>query len=220
MLTLIADRLGVISASCFGVKSKKSRLRASTQPFTCSDFVISKKGERYRVESAEIVDAFYPICEDVVKLSLANYLCELTMDTACAEDGGALSLLLNTLYVLAYREIDMRLVKAVFEIKLAELSGYAPQVAECIRCGREDGLTAFDGYGGAVCDSCKTASDTPLSEGARRVICHILQSGDGKMFAFSVSDEVKRELGRLSEKYILAKSERSFRSLDYLKSMM
>lgn len=221
MLTIIADGLGVISASCYGVKSKKSRLRASTQPFTCADFVFSKNaGGRFRVEAAEIVDAFYPICEDVVKLSLANYLCELSMDTCPSGDDAVFSLLLNTLYVAAYRDTQVRLLKAVFEIKLAELLGYAPAVGSCIRCGSSEALSAFDTFGGTVCAACRVPRDIEISEGARRAIFHILTSDGGKIFAFSVSDEVLRELGRLSEKYILSKSERSYKSLDYLKNIM
>lgn len=211
----------MISASCYGVKSKKSKLRAASQVFTCCDFVLSKKnGDIYRVESAEIVDAFYPICEDVVKLSLANYLCDLSLEASQSDDGRILSLLLNTLYMLAYKEYEIRLIKAVFEIKIAQLSGYEPVMDSCIKCGREDELYSFTLDGGMTCKVCRSPWDIPVSGGLYRAVRFILEAEDSRIFSFSVSDEVAKELYSLSEKYILAKSERSYKSLDYLKKIM
>lgn len=221
MLTLLSGGLGVISASCYGVKSKKSKLRAASQVFTCCDFILSKKnGDVYRVESAEIVDSFYPVCEDIVKLSLANYLCDLSLEASQSDDGRILSLLLNTLYILAYREFEPKLVKSVFEIKLAQISGYEPSMDSCIKCGMSEGLSGFDLSGGMTCKACQSPWDIKVSAGLYRAVKFILDANDNKIFAFTVSHEVGEELSELSEKYILAKTERSYKSLDYLKKIM
>ena len=221
MLTLLCKGLGVVSASCYGVKSKKSKLRAASQVLTCCDFVLSKKtGDIFRVESAEIVDAFYPICEDIVKLSLANYFCDLATDWSQDDDGAVLSLLLNTLYVLAYRDTLPGLIKAVFEIRLAKISGYEPALDECIRCGKPGAPAVFGISGGIKCASCATAWDMPVSAGLLAALKYILTAEDGRIFSFEVTNSVQKELEHLAEKYLLEKSGRTYKSLDYYKKIM
>lgn len=221
MLTVLAEGLGTISACAYGVRGKKSKMRAAVQPFTCADFVFSRKGgDIYRVESAEIVDSFYPICEDIVKLSLANYLCDLSLE-ACQGDGDrVLSLLLNTMYVLAYRDISPRLAKAVFELKLAQYSGYSPCMDSCIECGKNEVLVAFDTAGGMKCSSCRRAGDVEVDGGLYKAMRYITEAESGKIFSFTASAKVEKELADISERYILSKSERSYKALDYLKKIM
>lgn len=221
MLTVLTDDMGVISASAYGVRSKKSKMKAGTQVLCCAEFVLSKKsGDIYRVDSLEVVDSFYPICEDITKLALANYLCELSCEAAMDGDGNILSLLLNTLYVLAYKDTNPLLAKAVFELKLMQYSGYEPQMHSCVRCEGADNLSAFNMSGGVVCTKCRENNDISISTGAYSAVRYILDSEEKKIFSFSVSDDVKKEISHLAEGYLLQKSERTYKSLDYFRKII
>ncbi len=220
MLTILAEGMGVISACAYGVRSKKSKMRAATQVLCYGEFVLNKKqGDIYRVDSAEILDSFYPICEDVTKLALANYLCELTKETFAEGDSSILSLLLNTLYVLAYRDVSISLAKAVFELKLSKYAGYEPCMDSCISCGNDEGLCAFSFDGGMKCSSCKNPADMNVSGDMYRAVKYILDAEDKKIFSFIASDDVRKGLVLLSEGYVLNKSERTYKSLVYYKKM-
>lgn len=218
MMTVLADGLGVISVSAYGVRSRKSKTRI--RMFSCADFILSKKGDIYRMEQMDLVDAFFPICEDITKLSLANYLSDLAKDAFGTADENVLKLLLNTMYVLSYKDLDIALIKAVFEIKIAKYMGYEPHIESCIACGSADNLIAFDMESGVKCSACKKAGDYPIMRGVYEALKFILQKEDAKVFSFSVSDEVKKELCKLAEKYITSKTERNYKSLDYLKKIM
>lgn len=218
MMTVLADGLGVISVSCYGVRSRKSKTRIRL--FSCADFVLSKKGDIYRMEQMDLVDAFFPICEDITKLSLANYLSDLAKDAFSTADSDVLKLLLNTMYVISYKDTDLDLAKAVFELKISQIMGYEPQVTSCVTCGNTDSIDAFDMESGVKCSACKTAGDYPIMRGVHEALKFILQKEDAKIFSFSVSDEVKKELCKLAEKYIAQKTERNYKSLDYLKKIM
>lgn len=218
MMTVLADGLGVISVSCYGVRSRKSKTRIRL--FSCADFVLSKKGDIYRMEQMDLVDAFFPICEDITKLSLANYLSDLAKDAFSTADSDVLKMLLNTMYMISYKDTDLSLAKTVFEIKIAQFMGYEPQVTSCVNCGNTENIEAFDMESGVKCSSCKKATDYPLMRGVYEALKFILQKEDAKIFSFSVSDEVKKELCKLSEKYIAQKTERNYKSLDYLKKIM
>ncbi len=221
MLTILAEGIGVISACAYGVRSKRSKMKAATQLLCFGEFVLSRKqGDIYRVDSAEILDSFYHVCEDITKLALANYLCELAKDAFADGDSSVLALLLNTLYVLAYREIDQGLAKAVFELKAAKYAGYEPCMDTCINCGKSESLSSFCFDGGMKCDTCKSAADMKINSDIFRAIKYILDAEDKKIFSFSVSDEVKNALVLLAEGYVLNKSEHAYKSLDYYKKLI
>ena len=219
MLTVISRELGVISVCAYGVRSGKSKMKAATQVLCLGDFVLAKKNsDFYRVESVEIVESFYPICEDFEKLALSGYFLEITKDVCSAEDGSALSLLLNSLYVLAYKDIDMELVKAVFEFKFAQLSGYEPQLDRCMSCGNDAGMY-FDFQGGMVCPACKNGNCAVLLGGTLSAMRYILASDEKRLFSFEVSDEVKSQLAMVCEKYLADKMEKIYKSLEYYKKI-
>lgn len=219
MLTLITSDMGVISAAAYGVRSGKSKLKAATQVFCFCDFVLNrKKGDIYRVESAEIVESFYPLCEDFEKLALSGYFMELAVDAGGIIDTEVLSLLLNTLYLLAYKDTDMELVKAVFEIKLAAVSGYEPFLDGCMVCGGENS-EYFDFSGGTVCGRCKSGNSVKLLLGTLQAIRYIVNADEKKLFSFRVTDEVKNQLAIIGEKYLLDKNEKTYKSLEYYKKI-
>ena len=220
MLTLFAEELGVISACAYGIKGKKSRLRAVAQPLCFAEFVLVKGGgDIYRVEAADIIEAFYPISEDIEKLALANYFIELSGDNFSAADGRILSLLLNTLYALAYKETESLVVKAVFELKMMQYSGYEPSLDACIKCGSGESLVCFDFAGGAVCADCAKDFNKKLSADTRACIKYILNADIKKLFSFTLSKESQKNLSDICESYLLSKSEKHYKSLEYYKKI-
>ena len=141
-------------------------------------------------------------------------------DAFASADSDVLKLLLNTMYVISYKDIDLELAEAVFEIKIAQFMGYEPQVTACVTCGNAENIEAFDMESGVKCTACKKPGDYPVKRGVYEALKFVLQKEDAKIFSFSVSDEVKKELCNLCEKYIASKTERNYKSLDYLKKIM
>lgn len=194
-------------------------MKAATQVFCLGDFVLNKKGgDIYRVDSVEIVESFYPLCEDFEKLALANYLMELCVDAYSDSDANIMSLLLNSLYVLAYKDLDMELVKPVFELKLAQFSGYAPYVDGCMVCN-DTSVTRFDFSGGTVCDLCRGGDTVEIFPGTLSAMRYILSSDEKKLFSFEVTDIIKSQLSYICEKYLAEKTEKNYKSLEYYKKI-
>ena len=219
MLTVISADLGVISVCAYGVRSGKSKLKAATQVLCLGDFVLSKKNpDFYRLESCEIAEGFYPLCEDFEKLALSGYFLELTRDNCTAGDKDVVSLLLNSLYVMAYRDFDMELLKAVFELKMAQISGYEPQLDGCMQCGRPDS-TYFDISYGTVCKNCKRGEAQKLLPGTLSAMKYILRADEKKLFSFAVSEDVKAQLMGIGEAYLEDKSEKRYKTLEYYKKI-
>ena len=221
ILTLFAEDLGMVSASVYGVNSKKSRMKTIAQPLCFAEFVLIRtKGEIYRVDSAEIIETFYPISEDLKKLALANYFFEITGDVFSAEDGEPLKLLLNTLYALSYKGVDINLAKAAFELKMMQYSGYEPNLEMCVKCGKKDGISAFSVSGGAVCLSCRTPAMLTLPKDVAEAMKYILKSDTKRLFSFKIADSNMESLYRICENYILSKSDKRYKSLEYYKKLI
>jgi DNA repair protein RecO (recombination protein O) len=221
MLTLFAEGLGVISACVYAVNSKKSRLRAVSQPLCFAEFLLVKpKGDIYRVESAEIIETFYPISEDIQKLALAGYFLDVLGDNFSASDTEILGLILNTLYALAYKGIECSLAKAVFELKIMQYSGYEPNLDACIKCGSKDNLEAFDFSGGTVCTSCKTHGAKDVFPDVADAMRYILKSDTKRLFSFVLPQNAEKNLSQICEGYILSKSEKHYKSLEYYKKII
>lgn len=77
---------------------------------------------------------------DIELLSLASYFAQAA-EVLSQEDAGSgevLSLTLNALYALAKLRKPQDLVKAAFELRLACIGGYEPDLTGCAVCGRAD----------------------------------------------------------------------------------
>ncbi len=223
MLTVFAEEYGIIKAVSYGVKRAKSKAAASSQFLCFADFDLYKPPNRdvLTVNSIDTVDGFYPICEDIVKLSLCSYLADITYELLGPEnpDDRILRIFLNSLYALAYRGEDAGKVKTVYELKLMSAGGYMPNMNRCAVCGSED-VRAFDAAkGSVVCAECAGADAVKISGGAYKAIHYIISSDDKKMLSFNVSDALLAELNSVSERYVSVQTDRRFKSLGYYKSI-
>jgi len=226
MLTVFTEDYGIVKAAIYGVKRAKSRQAAASQFLSWAEFMLYfGKGEVATVNSVTAEENFFPIQEDLQKLALSSYLAEITYfsQTLNFPNTSVLHLLLNTLHVLAYRNMPIKKAKAVFELRIAKDMGYMPVLGECSACG-EEGVASFFSCecGGGICEKCHARSrdDLPLSPAAYYAMCYVLTAEDKKVFSFDISEEALSELAEVSEKYLVYKMERNFPSLDYLKKII
>lgn len=210
---------GLLQAGANGVRSYKSKLAAGCSLFGFSEFRLRQGKQIYSMQAADKIENFYAIREDIERLALATYICELLCETATTgqDSAGILQLALNTLYYIANSE-DIRLAKPVFELRLMAESGLAPNLESCAKCGAEEGLAYFSIVdGGLVCKNCgEYGAISPAAVSAMR---YILQAEPKKIFSFTVTDQVLEELSGITQRYILANIGRKPRSLEYLLSI-
>ena len=225
LITLLTKESGVINAFVNGGRSPKNKNVSSTDLLCYSDFSLekTKKGTCY-IKEATSKNVFFPLRSDIVTLSLAQYLAELTSELAPREEeaGEFLSLLLNSLHLLCVGEKDKNLIKAVAELRMLTLSGYMPQIVGCSNCGAfEDEKMFFDVFSGEIfCSNCRPAHKVKeISCGTLRAIRHICLSDAGKIFSFSLPAEGMLELSSVAEKYLLSVTGKRYKTLDFYKKM-
>ena len=223
ILTVFTAELGKISVIARGARQKNSRLAAASQLFAWSEMTLYKRGEWYYLSAADPMELFAGLQTDLVRLSLAAYLSELTEFVAGEDTPELLRLLLNGLYALSALKKPPTAVKPAFTFRLLALAGFEPMVDGCAICGAETAeQPMLDVVQGMVhCRKCgHGGQDVPLSEAALAALRHILQGPDKKLYAFSLPENDLKLLDRAAEAFAAAQLERNFRTLGYYKAVL
>lgn len=227
-LTVLTSDMGVIPVYAKHTGNKKSRLAPCCEALSYSEFCLLERGGRYTVDSAELLQNFFALREDLNNLSLASYFLELTRYVMPDAESSqpVLRLLLNTLYLLEKRKRSPLLLKAIYEFRLLSELGFTPDISICRGCGREDlaGTWFLPLEGQILCEDCcsKNLYDKYkiyLPPAVRKAIWFILFSEDKKLFSFQLDEEGIKILSKTAESFVLCHTGGKFASLDFYKSL-
>ena len=115
------------------------------------------------------------------------------------------------------------LVKAVFELRAASITGYTPDLSVCQNCGSTDPIY-FDISGGALlCEKCRSISTgirMPVSAAVLDAMRYIVYVDSKKLFSFQIGEESLTQLSGITEAYLSTQLERGFSALDFYKSLL
>lgn len=222
LVTVLTREHGLLRAFVRGARGIKSRFLSATQLFSYGEFSIYQGRDSYSIDDAQSVEIFFPLRQEIERLSLAQYFAELTIELAEQEAGAAefLRLLLNAFHLLCKGEKPLGLIKAAVELRLLCLAGYMPRLLGCETCGAyETGAMYFDlVHGTFYCEDCVRSAKVrtyPLSLGAVTAMRFICLSEPQKIFSFSLPEAGLKELSQAAEGYLLAQTQRGFGTLDF-----
>lgn len=222
-IVLLTLERGKITVFAKGARKPKSPHVAATAPFTFGVFTVFEGREAYTLVDADVQEYFMDIRSDLDNIYHGLYFCELA-DYFVKEnqrEANILKLLYRSVQVLCTNIIEPSLVKSIFEIKILMLNGEAYTTYECVKCHKEEGLVGVSYKAcGAVCGDCagEFADVMELSPAAIYAINYIFASPVEKVYSFTVTEEVDKELQRFSRKYIARFVDRKFNSLEMLKN--
>ena len=245
LLQILTAEHGRISVMVKGGKSLKSPAMACSQMFTYGNFELYRKGDFYWMRQGSVLNAFYDLSTDIVKMSLGVYLCDVANELSDRDEPAEelLRMLLNSLYLLGRDKKSQELIKGVFELRAAAISGYFPELDACCRCGSiDERLNYLDVMNGRLlCAECLSRQSklvrAPMvgadADGDREksVLCamtpavtaavrYVLHASPERIFSFELSDaEDVTEFSRTAQTYLLNHLERGFDSLEFYESV-
>lgn len=224
LVTVLTRHNGLVRAFVRGAKSVNNRKNSSTGMFCFSKLCLYKTKESYIIDEAEPIELFFELRSDLEKLALAQYFGEIIM-TLVQEDEPAeeyLRLILNSLHFLAKSKMPIEQVKAITELRLMCIAGYMPNLIACDRCGEyETNTMYFDVEDGLLyCENCMSNSMLfPLDIGLIKALRHIAFSDFEKIYSFKMEENALPDLSYLTEKYLLSKLQRNFKTLEFYNSI-
>lgn len=227
ILTILTPELGVISAAAQSSLRLKSKLFSACGLFCYSEFTLVPGRNMYTVREAEVKNVFHGISSSIEGMSLAMYMAEMamTLSPTGQEAQRELRLLLNCFYMISESKTDLRVIKAVFELRTMSECGFMPQIVCCRDCGTYDEGDAFylDAQEGhLLCAACaaKAGKNCNLDKAALFALRHICLVEDKKIFAFKISVGSLAKLSTVAENYALTHLDKPLKSYAFLKSVL
>lgn len=225
LLTLLTPEHGRLTAKARGLRRKNSPLVAPCQLLAYGEFTLFDYRGMYTVNEAQSVNLFHGLRRDLTKLSLGTYFAQAA-EVLSQEDLPSpelLSLVLNCLHALDKLDKPEPMVKAVFELRAAELAGYLPDLTGCHVCGNPDAEYFDLSRGQLECAGCRTPGELgirlPVTAGMKEAMRYILYCDSKRLFSFELAHDAMEQLSTLTEGYLSTQLERGFSALDFYKSL-
>lgn len=224
LITIITRDKGVISAYVRGVKSIKSKRSPATSLLAYSNFNLEAKGDTYTITEASVNKMFFGAGSDIVTLTIAQYFCELcnVFRPLEQESEEFLRLILNSLHFLTENKRSPELIKAITELRIAVITGYAPNIVACDGCGKFENPVMFFKLddGTLYCDDCRKENCLSITLTVLQAMRHIVYSKFESLYSFEIPDTSAKELSILCEKYITYQTEHKFTTLEFLRGII
>ncbi len=194
-VVLLTKERGKITAFAHGARRQNSMLLAASNPFAFGVFTVYEGRSAYTLVRAEISNYFTEVKENFEAACYGCYFMEVAEYYSRENlDGSAmLNLLYATLRALPKEQPDNELIRCVFEMRAMMLNGEYPY---------------------------ETANDASLQESTRYALAYVLSAPVQKLYSFTLTPEVFAEFRSVQDHFNRLRVDRSFKSLDILKSMM
>jgi len=169
IITLLTRQHGRVRAVAKGVRRTRSKFGATVEPFSHVDLQLFEGRNLDIVTQAESVTSYGDrLVGDYGRYTAGTAVLETAERLTAEEREPALRLFLLVLGALrAMSERDPSLVLDAFLLRAMAVSGYAPALSDCARCGAAGPHRAFSvPAGGTVCAACRpagSASPNPLT---------------------------------------------------------
>lgn len=220
LVWVYTENLGKITSVAKGAKRSKSNLFASTLPLCYGDYMIFKGKNLSNLQEGKIINSFQGLMSNLDKLTYSSYLCEL-IDIAVMEGERNLYLykeFITTLYLLDTDAIDYELLIRSFELKLLKATGYGLVLDKCISCGKKINVSNYislSNFGG-VCEDCERKYGLYISKGCYNALKFLSNTTSDKIFRLNLSNDIKKEIERVTSFIISSNYSKKPKSLDML----
>lgn len=192
-ISLLTRERGKLSAFARGARRPGNKLAAATNPFAFGSFRLYEGKNSYTVGDAEIQNYFEELRTDYIGACYGMYFMEVA-DFYTRENNDEremLKLLYQSLRALCAPSLSDPLVRCIFECKAIAVNGEFPGAPQ----------------------------DEGLEKSAVYALEYIAASPVEKLYTFTVTDSVLRQLQQVAKDYMKKFTGREFKSLEVLKTL-
>jgi DNA repair protein RecO (recombination protein O) len=231
ILTVYTPALGKQELIAKGVRKTTSRKAGHLELFTHAALQVADARTWPIITEATTVESFRHMREDLDSIGYASYLAELIDRFTEADDENQP---LWELLLLALRELDARLASETvfdpklllrwFELHLLSLTGFQPQLFQCVGCGMP--LEPVNNFlslseGGVYCPACAAANrELEMVEPDVLKVLRYLQSQPwSTVTALTVRAPILLRVENILYRYLLTILEYRLRSTDFLRRL-
>ncbi len=225
IFTLFTPHYGKLRVIAKGVRKSRSRLGPHLEIFTRCQLNLTRGRDLDVVTSAETVDPYPPLRDDLDILGHASHLVELVarLTEDREEQERVYDLLRGSLRLLA-DGVDPFAVTRHFEFMLLVALGYRPELYRCLESGvpLEATTNVFSvNRGGILSMACRGADPraVPVSLNTQKYLRELDRNGLGNIVRLRVPEDTRRELESILGGCLRHLTERDLNSLDVWRQM-
>jgi len=166
IVTFLSRDHGLLKGFARSARTSRKRFGAALEPLaeTVLCWRQPQRGTLVDLQEAEGGNLHLELRRDLEVVALASYGCEL-VEGLCAEEQPCPEVFAVVRAFLAYLDTQPATpeTRLLMELRLLSLSGYAPHLTNCCRCGGPLGeqTVPLDIPGGALCRRCAASDHTP-----------------------------------------------------------
>ena len=225
ILTLYTPHLGKIRVVAKGVRRPRSKMAGHLELLTYSLVSLARGRNLDTVTGSQTIDSFLPLKSDLQFTAYALYAVELIDQFTADNDENypLFQLLLETMHNLCQGN-NNDLTLRYFELHLLNLTGYRPQLGQCVSC--HSPLKATDNSfspsaGGVLCPRCSQSQfySYPLSANALKVLRFLQDSDYDAISRLKIDPELSQEIEGVMRNYLKYLLEREVKSAAWLDSL-
>ena len=219
LLKIITKEYGLISVMAKGAKSLKSKLRSVTTKLTYAEFQIYYKESKIStLICADIINPLINIKSDLLKISYASFLLELTEQVMKqSSETDIFDILVQTLLKIE-DNYDPTIITNILELKYLSYLGIKPELNSCAVCGNTNVLTISTNKGGFVCRNCHT-NERIVSPKTIKILRMLYYVDISKISKVNISNDVKEEIDKFINEYYDKYTGLYLKSKNFLKSI-
>ncbi|MBI3743398.1 MAG: DNA repair protein RecO [Chloroflexi bacterium] len=233
VLTLITPQAGKVRAVARGVRRPKSKLAGHLEPLTRTRVLIQRGRSMDTISQAETIESNIEVRQDLWRMTCALYSAELVERFSSEEqEGEAIYRLLRETITALAPSVHPELVGGEthwnpditmrwFEVRLLDLSGFAPELYRCLDC-TADVLPSAHFFsasaGGVLCPSCRAKDSLarPLSLNALKLLRLYSRGALQTAQQVRLPPDLSVEVEHIMRQYLIHTLERELKSTDFL----
>lgn len=198
IVTLLTKTNGKAGVLIRGAKKVKSKFSSLAQPFTYGEFQYFRSTGLGTLNHGEIIESHHDLRMQLDLSAYASYAAEMTDRTLQDEEpsGFYFEQLKACLTALSEGK-DPQIVTHLYEMRILDLAGYAPELEECVSCGNRVGPFKLSAHtGGILCARCgsRDPSASLLSDSAYKLLRLFRGMDMRRLGSIAVKPETKVEL--------------------------
>ena len=226
-IVLLTRERGKISAFAKGARRPNSPFLAAADPFVFGTFTLFEGRSSYNLNQVSVSHHFVELAAMQPGVYYGYYFLELAdyFGREGTDEREMMNLLYVTVRALLNPKMDNRLIRCIYELRTMTEQGLCPELFQCALCAREaipEGQTFFSQeLHGILCAKCASGQkgNLRISPSALYTMRFIATAPMGKLYTFTVKDEVLLELEHIIHRYTAANTDKRFRSLQILEVM-
>lgn len=192
-ICLLTKERGRICAFAKGARKQNSRLLAATNLFAFGRFRLYEGRNSYTVSEAEIINYFEELRTDYISAYYGMYFLEIAeyYTRENNDEREMLKLVYQSLRALLHESFPNELVRAVYELKAIAVNGEFPGIPDTVK----------------------------LEESSIYALEYIRTASVERLYTFSVTDSVLKQLQEVALLYRRRFMDRKFKSLEILETL-